>query len=265
MSVKGSLSLLDEPKERQKKLRPNCGKQSIYAFSINEINPDYQKGLITIPNNRLIRKHRESEAFESCLKRNNAEKNDTSFDLIIKTVNKWNTYLVRTDYDPETGEVDDPVRYCTNELKRANARKIKTLNKFCDYYQPMYKRKEVTLFFITLTSMDKARLTIRELIDILKYRIKVGLERELLSYIWTLEVSENKHCHYHLCLAVKRVNMKGKKFSDYVKLENVWGCRSEFDFVKKDVKRYLSKYFAKDQSRLLNHRSYGISRTLKTP
>jgi hypothetical protein len=262
---KGSLSLVDEPKERQKKLITDCEKQSLYTFRSNELNPEYYKGLITIPNKRLIRNNEKSEAFESCHIRNNAEKNESSFSLIIKTTNKWNTYLSRIDYNPETGEVDDPVRYCTNELKRANARKIKALNKFCKRYQPMYKRKDVTLFFITLTSMDKARLTIRELIDILKYRIKVGLDREILSYIWTLEVSKNIHCHYHLCIAVKRVDMKGKKFSDYVKLETVWGCRSQFDFVKKDIKRYLSKYFAKDQSRVLNHRSYGISRTLKTP
>jgi len=265
MESKGSLSTLDEPKYKRKKLRANCEKQSIYAFGSNELNPEYQKGLITIPNKRLLRKQENGLPFESCHIRNNAEKNNTSFNLVIKTVNKWNTYLYRTDYDINTGELYERQRYCTNELKRANGRKVKALNKFCNHYQPMYKTKEVTLFFITLTSMDKARITIRELIDILKYRIRVGLNREVLAYIWTLEVSENIHCHYHLCLAVKRVDMKGKKFSDYVKLEKVWGCRSQFDFVKKDVKRYLSKYFAKDQSRILNHRSYGISRTLKNP
>jgi hypothetical protein len=249
----------------RKKLKDNCGKQSMYAFCTNDRNPDYQKGLRIIPNRRLIRNAQNGAPFESCHKRNNAEKDKNGLDLIIKTLPKWITYLKRIDYNPSTGELFDEVKYSTNELKRSNARKIKALNSFCNTYQPLYKRKRVSLFFLTLTSMDNSRVTLRELMDIIKYRLSVGLDRELLGYVWTLEVSEGLHCHYHLCLAVKRVNLKGKKLTQHLKLNEAWGCRSEFEFVRKDVKRYLSKYFAKDQSRILNHRSYGISRNLRTP
>jgi len=75
-----------------------------------------------------------------------------------------------------------------------------------------------------------------------------------------------------LCLVIDRVNYKKKKLPEAMKLEKLWGQRTQVRFVEKGIRRYLSKYFAKEQYRLcfinekgkfLSFRSFGMSK-LKT-
>jgi hypothetical protein len=78
--------------------------------------------------------------------------------------------------------------------------------------------------------------------------LKTNLKRndiQLLDYLWILEVSENLHAHYHLVICVPR--MRFNKLPKFLKLESYWGQRTECDFVKKNIRHYLSKYFTKDK------------------
>jgi hypothetical protein len=68
--------------------------------------------------------------------------------------------------------------------------------------------------------------------------------------------------HYHVAIATNRVNLKGKKLPKLLQLERIWGCRTEIDFVKKNIEGYLRKYFAKNSYVAEKFRSYGISRKL---
>jgi hypothetical protein len=79
----------------------------------------------------------------------------------------------------------------------------------------------------------------------------------LRGFIWTAEISDNLHFHYHLCIAIDRVNWK--TIPERLKFEKAWGQRTEIDFVKKNVRHYMAKYFAKCDARVLYKRSYGKS------
>ena len=76
------------------------------------------------------------------------------------------------------------------------------------------------------------------------------------------------HPHYHLCIAINRINIAGGSMPQYLKLDNAWHCgagSTKVEFVKKNVRHYLSKYFAKNYFRPLNLRSYGNSHKYAAP
>ncbi|NDF99355.1 MAG: hypothetical protein EB101_10640 [Chitinophagia bacterium] len=77
------------------------------------------------------------------------------------------------------------------------------------------------------------------------------------GYVWTAEVSEKLMFHYHICVAVNRLELKGKKLPDWLKLDDVWGRRTGVEFVKRNVRHYMAKYFAKHNARVVGMRSYG--------
>lgn len=226
-----------------------------YRYYKTRPNLYFQKGLKTIPNN--IGK---LNPFESCLKHNKSEK--LKEDLTIKTEPKWNTHIQVLELDEETGELKlllDP--YITNEMKASNRRKKKAINEFCDFYEPLYKRKKVTLLFLTLTGMDKANLYIAPFLDNVKYHFKNMLGKPILGYFWTLEVSENLHCHYHICIAIERLNIK--KIPEALFFEKLWGQRTQITMIKKTIRGYLSKYLTKDSARIIGFRAYGKSASFK--
>jgi flagellar biosynthesis protein FlhB len=126
---------------------------------------------------------------------------------------------------------------------------------------PLYKKRQVSCFFITLTKANSSKLTIRQMLNLMKtYMNRLGWG--VRGFVWVLEVSENLHMHYHVAIATNRVDLKGKKLPNLLQLERVWGCRTEIDFVKKNIEGYLRKYFAKNSYVAENFRSYGISRKL---
>ena len=221
---------------RTKKAAKLKAKGSTYEHIYTERNPDYASGLKSLP-------------FESCLIHNNGSRI-----VSVRTKPKYLTHLAEFVTDNEglpvlKREIE------TNDLRASNHRKIKAVDKWCEHWQPLYKQKKCTLFFITLTRLNKARVTMRDLLKILKTNLKRN-EVELLDYLWILEISEGLHAHYHLVVATERIQFK--KIPKFLKLEKYWGQRTEIDFVKKNVKHYLSKYFTKNGWRVdQGMRAYG--------
>ncbi len=60
------------------------------------------------------------------------------------------------------------------------------------------------------------------------------LERPVRGYFWSLEVSSNLHLHYHLCVAIDRLNVK--QLPKELKFDLLWGQRTEVKFIKKSVR-----------------------------
>jgi hypothetical protein len=220
-----------------------------YSFLRHRENKDYDAGLRRLP-------------FESCLIHTNGSRK-YSKEVWVKTRPRWYTDLMEWEIIPESGEVLAKGVYTTNDFKRSNNKKIKGLDRFCKKYQPLYSSKKVTLFFLTFTRANFARLkwnTMSKLV--MQYFKRLGMD--VLGHIWTAEISDSLHWHYHICVSTKRVDFRKSGIPEGLKFEDLWGQRTEIDFVKKNIRHYMAKYFAKHNSRAIGRRSYGISRKLKT-
>jgi len=237
-------------REQVKRVKLACKvkvKGSAYEHVKTDKNPEYESGLLSIP-------------FESCLIHNKEDK-FPSGKIAIRTKPKWVTHLALIKPDAEGLPVWAD-NYTTNDFKARNHRKNKAITKFCEKYMPLYKSKKVSCFFITLTKANSSNLTIRQMINtMVKYMNRLGWG--VRGFVWVLEVSENLHMHYHVGIATNRVDLKGKKLPKLLQLERIWGCRTEIDFVKKNIEGYMRKYFAKNSYVAEGFRSYGISRKLK--
>jgi hypothetical protein len=180
---------------------------------------------------------------------------------IIKTESKWQVDLLQSNLDKETGEILSTSVYQTDDLKSGNNRKIKAVNRFCDYFNPMYKRKEVSLFFHTLTTANvsyEKGVNIRKAMKLYKQRLKRN-GVNVRGFLWVLEISEKGHIHYHSIVATDRLNYKGGKIPEFLKMNDIWKSHTRIEFIKKEVRYYLACYFTKCQYRLQKHRSYGLS------
>ena len=178
-------------------------------------------------------------------------------EIWVKTQPKWTTDLLAWQVDELTGEAIPTEVYQTNDFKKSNGKKIKSLDAFCGYYQPLYRKRKVTLLFFTFTRANYARLEWKQMMDVVvEYLKRLGLERR--GYVWTSEISEDLHYHFHLCVAIDRV--KWKTIPPSLKFETIWGQRTEIDFVKKNIRHYMAKYFAKCDPRAIGKRSYGKSK-----
>jgi hypothetical protein len=225
--------------KRHKRTAQIVAKGRAYEHLSTGKNPKYEAGLKDLP-------------FESCLIHNKCNKTGK-----VRTAPKWLTTLAVFESDSEGYPIISG-HYETDDFKASNHRKIKALDKFCSYYQPLYKQKEVTLFFLTFTQLNKAKLPWKIMIKVIReYFKRIGFP--IRGFIWTLEVSENLHAHYHIAIAVDRMELKGKSIPELIKFDNIWGRRTEIDFVKKNIRHYMSKYFAKHNYRIEGYRSYGKS------
>ena len=227
--------------------------QKVYNFLNRRKNPHYNEGLRKLEVSRS-----NIPPFESCLITTKCDRIPTpkTTEIWVKTRPKWFTDLMGWEIDQDTGEAIAKEIYESNDFKVSNGKKIKALDKFCKKYQPLYKSKKVTLLFLTFTRANHARVEWKTMI----YAIRKRIEREglnLRGFIWTAEISENLHYHFHLCIAIDRVNWK--TIPERMKFENLWGQRTEIDFVKKNVRHYMAKYFAKCDARIIGKRSYGKS------
>lgn len=225
------------------------GKDTEISFEFNSraVNRFYESGLRLLP---IKRESVLTDSLRSCLIHDNSE----SF-LRVKTLPKWETTLKSTICNSD-GEIIDFQKYQTNEIKQSNGRKIRALDKFCAYYQPLYRKKKVSLMFHTFTRANYAEKSIQEIIDNLKQRYK-AIGREVRGYIWTAEVSENLHWHYHLAIAIDRIRVT--EIPGEIKLDVLWGQRTGVEFVRKNLRHYMAKYFAKQNARVIGLRSYGKS------
>lgn len=232
------MQICEEVKEVKKKVHyiPNT-----FTFVGSSINEAWLEGVIKKP-------------LRACLIRNKSE-----FFLAIKTAPKWVHKMQGVTTDGELVEV------LSNDLKRLNFNKIKAMKKFSQKYQPLYEKRKVTLLFHTFTQADKAKLSFKDMIDLIKWHYK-AIGKEIRGYVWTLEVSFDKnpkgHVHYHLCVAVDRMNIRGGKIPNHLKFEKQWGRSTGVEIVKKNVVGYMSKYFAKNNAKVLGWRGYGISNSL---
>jgi len=178
-------------------------------------------------------------------------------EIFVSKIPKWLTVLEKGKLNQETGEIIYFEDYKTDDFKASRNRKIKTVEKFCDYYEPLYRRREVSLLFHTFTRLNYSREDMKTMLKNVKYRYR-ALKREIRGYLWVLEISETNHIHYHLVVAIDRVLWS--KIPKELKLENLWGQRTGVEFIKKGIKSYLGKYLYKSETRILFKRSYAVSR-----
>jgi hypothetical protein len=264
--------------------------QPLFIHERRERNYEYELGLVLLPTQRnnprkvsaseialkdpneigeilmrmkLAKRSSERDSLCSCLITNKSDIFNHQY-LVIETAPKWHHHYKMLGLDLQQGFTNIG-SYKSNSFKASNNRKIKALDRFCNYYQPLYASRQVTLFLFTLTGYwTHTEMQVKDAIEVLKLRFK-RKSLNVLGYIWTFEVSEDLHPHYHLCLAVERMNLRGGKLPKFLFLDQVWGARTQVDFVKKNIRNYLSQYFAKSNYRALNKRSYGASNRNSPP
>jgi len=202
----------------------------------------------------------------SCLRDNKSSKNINDghevYDHIfgvIETTPRWLSLFAQT-------ATDGTVKYFeSNSFRAARCRKQKTIDRFCDFYEPLYRSRKVSLMMLTFSRINYARLTLPTLLECVKVRYS-GLKVPIRGYLWCLELAPNSgmdggfHIHYHLIVAIDRV--KWEKIPDALKFHDLWGQRTGVEFIRKSIRGYLAKYMAKSQAHLLNFREYAISREL---
>lgn len=254
-----------------------------YRWNNTTKNPDYQKGLrILLPNDPnpiMVVPDLDSRTLRSCLINDNAEKFQRQNParqggVLIKTEPKWITHLNYYEVDKETGEImRNGAKYQTNELKSCNARKIALMTKFSNAYQAEYQKKNVSLLMHTFTRANYSDLTFRRMMDNVKYAYK-SINRTLKGYVWVSEVAikdENDpkaydddgnylpiHWHYHLATCIDRLEVH--RMPNELKFEMGWGQRTGVEFVRKNVRHYMAKYFAKHSAKVIDIRAMGKSR-----
>lgn len=198
----------------------------------------------------------------SCLIHVNSDK--IIFGCLISEVPKRLTTLEVMKENPDTGEIKQ-YEYYTDDFKATWGKQLKVVNRFCDYAEPLYRKKEISLLFHTFTRMEYARQDMSSMLDAVKVRYR-ALKRPIRGYLWVLELKKNDdmefgyHIHYHLVVAIDRLNVK--KIPAELKFEDLWGQRTGVAFIYKSVRGYLMKELGKSDAKLLNKRAYSISRKL---
>lgn len=200
--------------------------------------------------------------FRSCLIHHNSDK--IIFGSVISNIPKWLTVLDVEKENISTGEVEHFECY-TDDFKSSNNRKIKAVKKFCDFYEPLYRKREVSVLFHTFTRADFANLGISDMLDTAKVRYR-ALNRPIRGYLWVRQLKENDkmefgyHIHYHLIIAIDRLEVK--KMPDKLKFDDIWGQRTDVEFVRKSVRGYLMKELNHNDAKILERRQYSISSKL---
>ena len=187
-------------------------------------------------------------------------------EMFISTIPKWQTTLEKPEcLDTGTGEIifSD---YETDDFKASRNRKIKTINKFCNHYEPLYKKRKVSLLFHTFTRTDFAKKDMITMLECAKARY-IALKRPIRGYLWVMELAENKkmksgyHVHYHLIVAIDRLQVRTIPVELF--FNDLWGQDTNVQFISKTIKGYLSKYLSKSNVKILGRHHYSISRNLK--
>lgn len=236
----------------------------VYSHLLTVANPDHVPSLCPCPidNNWGIKK---------APKRAKRAAHAAGFTnaLAIATQPAYLRLFNKDTYCANTGELIESEVIESDSDKRMRAQKIKALKAFDDAFLPLYQRRLVTLFFVTLTQSNKAKKTIAEMIKAMKRRLK-NAGYPMLAYIWVCEVSPaNKHWHYHLIFVVKRVTfVKGEKRPYWENFTSMWGSgdkATNCETVKSATGKYLrrtkaSLYMGKEQVySMKGYRAFGRS------
>lgn len=163
-----------------------------------------------------------------------------------------------------TGELIEDIEIVVGDLWNGVKRRDRSINAFCKHFAPKYEKFQVSMFFFTLTIADQTGVDIRNILDILKKRAKYN-GFPVRGYHWVLEVSENDHVHYHVVLVTNRMHLRGKKFPEWLFLDDQWKARTEVGFVTGNVYEYCCKYLKKGIRRIVNKRMYGKSISKNKP
>ena len=194
-----------------------------YEFKKSEINPEYTPEKI-IP-------------LRSCLLDNIAVFTKRQFHY-TKTPKYLKTLTVPLKIDTGTGEIVC-TEYSTDDLKSAKNRKIKTVEKFCNFYEPLYRQRKISVLFHTFSRADYSQADMRRMLEKIKRRYK-SIGREILGYLWVIEFAENQkminglHIHYHLVISIKRIRVT--EIPEALKFNDIWGQRTGVEFIKKVCK-----------------------------
>ena len=232
-----------------------------FSFKKRTFNEKFVGGIVSVPLRSCLILHNAKIKTKkrALLTQQQQQQKDR---LWIKTQPKWFTHLNYLECDIESGELTEK-EHVSDCFKQANARKIKALNKFCDMYQPQYTKRHVSLILHTFTRSTHAKISFRDMLQSVKYHYEKQMGLKVFGFIWAFEISKELHPHYHLCICVNRFHVN--KIPKELKFEKNWGQRTGVEFVKYNIRNYLSKYFAKDNYRAFEKRSYGISRKLISP
>lgn len=225
-------------------------------FGASKPNPDYQGGLINLSEHR----QKLNQPLCTCLKNNNAGKVGRQFFVVSEPKNL--IQLVGEGYDPNSGEIV-PITYQTNELKSANYRRRKVIEEFAAFYDPLFYKREISVFEFTLTNADEMDFDIRRMVDSIKYRFK-SIGKKVRGYLWVLDLSSNRNDnlgyfpHYHLLIVCDRINIKGGKIPSQLKMENVWGSNTHVSLVRNSLSKWTGSYLSKNNFRVIPDSGKGI-------
>jgi len=138
--------------------------------------------------------------------------------------------------DTTTGEV-----FKTTNADRKIKRRNRRLYLFCKRYEPLYRERRISMFFITLTMSENKKIS-----DVVKY---LNRYIPILDYAWVREFTESQLEHIHLLAVTFRLKWEGKKLPHYLTggLNKIWGARTEIRFVKKNPYGYLAGYLNKSK------------------
>ncbi len=168
------------------------------------------------------------------------------------------TKLLKTVRDVNTDEIMASEIIETNDTFLRLKRRKRALKSFTDYFEPLYRRRKVTLLFITFTIANENGVTLRSVIDQFKKRCKRN-GYPCHGYFWVMEISEDLHVHYHGLFAIDRMNVRGASIPNWWKLDELWGARTTVEMVKRSVHGYLAKYMDKGHEKIEGKRMYGRS------
>jgi hypothetical protein len=168
------------------------------------------------------------------------------------------TKLLKQSFNVNTGEMTASEIIETNDTFLRLKRRKRALKSFTDYFEPLYRRRKITLLFITFTIANENGVTLRSVIDQFKKRCKRN-GYPCHGYFWVMEISEDMHVHYHGLFAIDRMNVKGSSIPNWWKLDELWGARTTVEMVKRSVHGYLAKYMDKGHEKIEGKRMYGRS------
>ena len=249
----------------------------VYKFKLADVskNPQFEDGVFIMDKNGLT-----DESLRSCLICDNGSTHkleDPNVYLLQKDFKwgvsfsgeildldrKWGVSLSGSILDLETGELVENQDYQITDLEQGVKRKRKAIRSFTEFYEPLYQSKKVSCMFFTLTQANQSNDNLRNTLHAIKKRFERH-NLPVLGYLWVSEVSKNGHWHYHLAIATKRVYWK--TIPKWAKVDDLWGRRTQIEFIRKSIGAYLGKYIGKDNiGRIISFRSYGKSRKFLAP
>jgi len=205
---------------------------------------------------------------ESCLKTSNVLNGQKSNLFIVAPEPRRYTllrYNKRVNLESRGLEYDYKLISSTEKLKRDARRKALFIGQIIDSAR---FSKQFYSVFVTLTKGAENR-SIRDFLKLYKQDLKrKGIN--VVYHFWVLEFGKNgNNPHYHINLLIE--GKKPKKLPKVLFPERFWNqkfisgdkvinTRTDVQFVKKSVYRYMTKYFTKDvQVFCVNHRNTGFS------